>query len=329
MTETIGQLSACHIYSHEWLIPNFRAYSSSKGFYYSPEFTIKANTRLQLYGESDLFNRKQFWLKNLYKKPLELSLLKLYVVGSDGSEKSIGTSKNVVRKCQEKVTNYLDGEIMMEHLEPVFLPNGELRLRLQIVFKCDVKYDSIVAAPVSQPTITDDLLRHASNIKDMPFTDFELICDSEVFPVHRFMLAARSSVFEAMFKHKNTLEVKNGNVEVNDVDPKTLRTTLNFIYTDEVSDDDISTDLLAAADKYNLSTLFSKCENRLCYEITVFNAGKYFMTGYLHCAKKLKDHAANFILENFKAVKNTNEFKLVSKDPKALMELLEIGHGED
>ena len=46
------------------------------------------------------------------------------------------------------------------------------------------------------------------------------ICDSEVFPVHRFMLAARSSVFKAMFKQENTVEANNRNAEIKDVDPK-------------------------------------------------------------------------------------------------------------
>ena len=52
------------------------------------------------------------------------------------------------------------------------------------------------------------------------------------------------------------------------------------------------------------------------------------MTGYRHSAKMLKDLSANFILENFDAVKNTDKMKLVCKDPKALVELLEFGHGK-
>ena len=86
------------------------------------------------------------------------------------------------------------------------------------------------------------------------------ICESEVFPVHRFMLAARSSVFKAMFKQENTVEANNRNAEIKDMDPKTLQTALNYIYTDTVSYDDISPALLAAADKYNLRILFNKCE---------------------------------------------------------------------
>ena len=58
------------------------------------------------------------------------------------------------------------------------------------------------------------------------------------------------------------------------------------------------------------------------------SAGIYFMTGYRHSAKMLKDLSANFILENFDAVKNTDKMKLVCKDPKALVELLEFGHGK-
>ena len=59
------------------------------------------------------------------------------------------------------------------------------------------------------------------------------------------------------------------------------------------------------------------------------NAGKYFMTGYLHSAKLLKDFSANFILKNFNEVKNTDEMRLVRKDPKALFEILEFNNGKN
>lgn len=76
------------------------------------------------------------------------------------------------------------------------------------------------------------------------------------------MLAARSAVFKAMFENTNSFEAKTGSVEIQDVDPETLKAFLCFIYTDEVCDDDISPALLALADKYDLPILFNKCERR-------------------------------------------------------------------
>ena len=105
-------------------------------------------------------------------------------------------------------------------------------------------------------------------MKELPFSDFDLIRESEVFPVHRFKFATRSPAFKAMF-NVNFDEGKKTKAEIEDVDPKTLRTALNFIYTDKISNDDISPALLAAADKYNLKTLFNKCEQRLWGTITV------------------------------------------------------------
>lgn len=76
------------------------------------------------------------------------------------------------------------------------------------------------------------------------------------------MLAAQSPVFKTAFSHEETKEVKTGRVEIEDVDPETLELLIKYIYTDLVEEKDCSTDLLTAADKYNLTALFAKCELR-------------------------------------------------------------------
>ena len=76
------------------------------------------------------------------------------------------------------------------------------------------------------------------------------------------MLAARSTVFKAMLENENFNEANKRKAEVEDMDPKTLETLLKYIYTDEVSNEDISPALLSAADKYNMRTLVNMCEQR-------------------------------------------------------------------
>jgi len=44
----------------------------------------------------------------------------------------------------------------------------------------------------------------------MDHADMELICEDESFPCHKFVMAARSDVFRAMFSHdmKESIESK-------------------------------------------------------------------------------------------------------------------------
>ena len=53
-------------------------------------------------------------------------------------------------------------------------------------------------------------------------SDITLICDNRQFPAHKFILAARSDVFAAMFRHSNTKEAATNEVMIKDTDPDTL-----------------------------------------------------------------------------------------------------------
>ena len=52
--------------------------------------------------------------------------------------------------------------------------------------------------------------------------DFTLTCDKKRFPAHKIILAARSKVFEAMFRHHDTKEARTNEVMIEDTDPDTL-----------------------------------------------------------------------------------------------------------
>ena len=96
-----------------------------------------------------------------------------------------------------------------------------------------------------------------------------------------------------------------------------------FVYTDKVKDDDLTTGLLSAADKYDLPTLFNKCQLQLCTSTTVTNAAERYLLAYLHEALVLKETAAKLIINNYDAVKKTAGFTDVSKHPKALLDILD------
>ena len=97
---------------------------------------------------------------------------------------------------------------------------------------------------------------------------------------------------------------------------------LRFAYTDKVKEDDLTTGLLSAADKYDLPTLFNKCQLKLCTSMTVTNAAERYLLAFLHEALVLKETATKFIINNYDAVKKTAGFTDVLQHPKALLNIL-------
>ena len=82
-----------------------------------------------------------------------------------------------------------------------------------------------------------------------------------------------------------------------------------FIYTNEVDSDDLTVEVLAASDKYDVNVLFNKCQLHLSHNIDVDNAVGCFHAAYLHeTAVLLKETSLKFIRKNYKEVKKTPGF---------------------
>ena len=63
--------------------------------------------------------------------------------------------------------------------------------------------------------------------KEKETCDVTLICDNRQFPAHKFVLAARSNVFEAMFR-QDMKEASTNEVKIQDTDPDTLQHFLRW-----------------------------------------------------------------------------------------------------
>lgn len=138
------------------------------------------------------------------------------------------------------------------------------------------------------------------------------------FDVHKFILTARSSVFDAMFSH-DMKENKENEVTIPDVNPEVFKKVLKYMYTDKIDDlMSFAEELLEAADKYQLHGLKSMCECSLSKTLTPGNAMKILILADLHYAKRLEEVAINFIANNWINFKNTEEFKQLEKSHSAL-----------
>ena len=142
--------------------------------------------------------------------------------------------------------------------------------------------------------------------------------------VHKVVLAARSSVFAAMFEHEMK-ENQQNRVTIEDIDYDVLREMLAYIYTGKSRNmEKMASDLLVAADKYNVTGLKEKCEVALCSALTTENAVDLLALADTYSAKYLKKRAIRFISTRVKDVMLTPGWKKVSSNqPSLFIELFE------
>ncbi len=161
-------------------------------------------------------------------------------------------------------------------------------------------------------------------------TDFTLLCGGQQFPCFRVLLAARSSVFRAMFSHASVKENVDRVVEISDVDADTMQKVLQFVYTDTISgllgndNGDGLIKLYRAADKYDLPELKSLCEARLVASLAVDNSATYLTLAHLHESRVLKEKAMNFIIAHMSLVSATDSWKsnIVKEHPEIMQEII-------
>lgn len=120
--------------------------------------------------------------------------------------------------------------------------------------------------------------------------------DGVTFTAHRWMLAARSAVFNAEFFGMMKESDTGGVVHIHDMEPRVFKALLYFVYTDLFpdmtgeDDDAMVQHLLVAADRYGMERLKVMCEDKLCKYIDLGSVATILtLADQLHCCglKKL------------------------------------------
>ena len=108
-------------------------------------------------------------------------------------------------------------------------------------------------------SLMDDLTKAYSNINSMYVT---VSCGGVSFGCNKFMLTARSPVFQSTFIH-DMKESQTNVVNIKDIEPKILEEMLRYIHTGEAPNiTEISPELIAAADFYQLDELKNSCQEQ-------------------------------------------------------------------
>lgn len=146
-------------------------------------------------------------------------------------------------------------------------------------------------------------------------SDVTICVKGTEYPGHKVILSSRSKVFEAMFKH-GMIENQSSRIEVNDIDEEVFLQVLRYIYTGKAQNlNNLASQLLPVADRYDLEKLKILCGNVLLGKLSNETAVSILILADMCNATELKNRSAEFIKLHSKDVaKATN-----TEDKKELM----------
>ncbi|KAF8655424.1 hypothetical protein HU200_061170 [Digitaria exilis] len=186
-----------------------------------------------------------------------------------------------------------------------------------------------------------DILETAEN------ADVTFSVDSELFPAHKIILAARSRVFKAELYGEMKENGAAQAIVVDDMRPDTFRALLRYIYTDDAPPDIIGSndsrqeveeggedgedenkvwELLVAADRYGVERLKLICERVLCKRLDVDKVAETLALADRHHCDTLKDACIEFMTTSHRmgqVAVTPGYMQLKSSNPCLLFEVLE------
>ncbi|XP_688150.5 kelch-like protein 30 [Danio rerio] len=146
------------------------------------------------------------------------------------------------------------------------------------------------------------------------FVDVTLSAGGRDFPCHRGILALCSHYFHSMFSG-DFIESIAARVELHDVDPDVLSSLLDFAYTGKLTINKNNVEgLICTSSQLQFHTVRSVCCRYLQHQIDATNCLGILEFGEIHGCPEVVAKAWSFLLENFEAVKQHEEFLQLEKD---------------
>ena len=131
--------------------------------------------------------------------------------------------------------------------------------------------------------------------------DFQIVCQGEEFGFNRSILCKISPVFERMLAHTSLKEYKNGRVEIIDTTPKTIKAFKNMLSLNYIQMEELTSEMLLFADKYEICFLYKLCQDHLCTAITKENVFDVIRSANYTNDEKLNRKCSEFMQANLGA----------------------------
>ncbi len=204
--------------------------------------------------------------------------------------------------------------------------NGTLIVQVNATLLCIDDPIQIVDAVTCK--IPVDNIRKEMNTmyKTGTFTDATIKCGSDEFKVHKAFLVSQSPVFKKMFE-VGMEERKSNIIDVQDISPAVMSDLVAYLYTGTAPNiSTLAKELLNAADKYEISRLFSMCECELEAILKVDNVIEILSLADLHSAVNLKKACLKFVHLHSAGVQKTSNtmWKDLKDHPTLLVEALSL-----
>ena len=155
---------------------------------------------------------------------------------------------------------------------------------------------------------------------DKEFVDVKIVCKGIQFRCHKVVLSCQSEVFKTMIKNKSLTEKKTGimKIEENDFSSDVMEQLLYFVYHDKVKNATmINTDLLLAADKFNIQGLLDECCKHFESKLSLQNALDILVLAETTNQKNLFDTASRFVGKNLGSLEKSSAYQeMVNDNPK-------------
>jgi speckle-type POZ protein len=259
---------------------------------FSPQETPNRKWQLRLYDrgaqiEIYVFHRNSTGREEQFLKPTQLQMSILNRRGKKVLQQIVqstplcsyyvqfGYSKGYAIKCQQE--------------------DGSLTFYCKIITHVKIEASADPPAGVAINCLNELSTQLGELFDKMPSSDVNFNIGGREFPAHKLILAARSKVFEAKFKHSTKENVTN-QIDIEDIKPEVFQELLRFIYTGRVSIATMETmavGLFIAADKYLLSGLKNECENYLIHDMSPDNCIELLLNSNLmNSSEQLKNEAA-------------------------------------
>jgi len=143
-------------------------------------------------------------------------------------------------------------------------------------------------------------------------TDIILLVENNKIHCHKLVLGMTSKFFERMFM-SNMKESKSNEIELKEIDLDTIKSMLLFMYRDEIEDEKITVDLLAAADMYEVLRLKNICSIRLAKTIDIQNVAQIWLCAYLHDEEDLAHISMIFMVKRWKELAKQADIRELGK----------------
>lgn len=174
---------------------------------------------------------------------------------------------------------------------------------------------------VDIPMYSNDCLRVMNELRGKSqLCDVVLCVERCEFPAHRIVLAGASRYLQAMFTN-GMLETGKTKIDLGGIDPPTMSSLLEFVYTGsvELTIGNVQ-QLYAGASMLYLSSLAKSCSSFLQAHIDCTNSIGIRAFADLYSCPSLERFAFKYICEHFLEVIHSDEFLELSKD--GLIDLL-------